>query len=120
MTVLMIIGVSVIGGLGLSWFIDIFFNPPPTDYRPTLSKWKRWLAWNIRNPWSGLINMVAASDIKGGSTWNPNGGWWHYNFKNGLPRFVSYRGSHIEWYIGWRPSGLFGIAVRHARAKNYK
>ncbi len=81
------------------------------NYLP--GKWYREIFWNFRNP----PTLFSRTDVlEGIPTWNPSDGFWFLVHKSGLP-FLSYRGKHIEFYIGWRPSGAFGIAFRHANAR---
>jgi hypothetical protein len=87
-----------------------FFYTPQPDFMPGEPMWKRKFWWFIRNPDMHIPTQPQVAT----TTWNPKGGFWHIGY-----RFVSYRGKYIEGYIGWRPSGSFGIALRHANAKGY-
>lgn len=97
-----------------------FIQVPPSDYLTTSPQWLRILRWNLRNPFRAISDKFAVSEIPGTPTFNPKGGFEYLRFSNGMPRFISYRGKLIELYIGWRPSGLFGISLRHSHAQNYK
>jgi hypothetical protein len=109
---------------------------PDDHWRPTDAQWQRWLSWNLRNPFQAVVELYKQPKIDS-PTWNPSGGFWFiyradppfkdwnqhvlataifYGFKR--LTFVSYRGKHIEGYVGVRPSGLPGAAFRRANAKN--
>jgi hypothetical protein len=95
-----------------------FIFYPPQSYKDEHKNWSPWFTvamWNIRNPFH-LFLEHCATDKMPDPTWNPKGGWQFLRHKSGLP-FLSYRGTSIECYVGWRPSGLFGLALRHANAK---
>jgi hypothetical protein len=88
-----------------------FFNVPQSDFMPGKPMWLRKLWWFVRNPELHIIPVMNKVDT---TTWNPAGG-----FQRIGNRFISYRGKYIECYLGWRPSGSFGAAFRHANAKGY-
>src|SRR5258708_5650504 len=123
-----------------------FFTIPQTGYHPMWPQWLRWIGWAIRNPlpgltrgWKGKPYMVFVYDcapwgIKGAPefippearstspTWNPVGGWLYCKlYCNGwrVRHWISYRGNHIEFYAGTKPSTGTGpiIALRKANAK---
>jgi hypothetical protein len=95
-------------------------------WHPLWPQWLRRIVWLWRNP--PTIGPLKRQ-LSGISTWNPKGGWWFIYRHPGICSFgsdylgikdlsfTSYRGKHIEFYIGWRPSGAFGIAIRHANAR---
>lgn len=95
-----------------------YFYTPPDNFMPGKALWLRKAAWFIRNPELHIIPKMDKVDIP---TWNPFGGLRviPYHFSGWPPRFISYRGKYIEAYIGWRPSGSFGMALRHANSKGY-
>src|SRR6266581_1368906 len=102
-------------------------------WHPLWPQWLRNIVWLWRNPPTLFWRYPQLSL----PTWNPKGGWlflfrdknsgyetpgeWITNpgfkYQNKDLRFVSYRGKFIEFYIGWRPSGAFGFALRHANAR---
>lgn len=103
----------------LWWLDDAKRNP----------RWPRW-KWFLRNP---AINFCAViigiSDefrtvYYSGSPWtfSPLGGW-NYGYSVAdtgvIPRpFISYRGSLVEWSIGWKTSGRFGLTLRRSLSPN--
>ena len=104
----------------LWWLID--------DTRPVDSNfWE----WNWRNRLHNLFGFVigvedrrhtfAGSKVSY-SIWAPDGGW-NYGVVRcpGWPPLplISYRGSHIEFYLGWRPIGAFDITIRRSNAKDW-
>ena len=98
--------------------MSLFLPNPPDDYRAGQPQWLRVAMWAIRNPLSSVVYKFAVSKVDS-PTLNPNGGFIYLTFNGFIPRFISYRGKLIECYIGWRPSGLFGIAFRKAKARSY-
>lgn len=96
---------------------------PPEVHRTDLKGWKRRMYWIWRNPlhnfthhWIGYYGQVA---VRG--TFFADKGWnWDYSLTKDGDRLylLSYRGEKKEGYIGFRPSGAFGIAWRTANAKN--
>lgn len=83
---------------------------------------KFWFA--VRNPGHNfthyVIGVAHKDTVRKGTSpchvWNDRGGKVNLaHIKSGaglkLP-FISYRGKHIESYIGWRERGNFGIALR--------
>ena len=119
---------------------SFFFVKPQKEFldaHPKAPLWYNWLAWNVRNPFPGLNDMLGCKN-KGpftsvgstvsnanpnGLTWNPSGGVnriTHTVIATGKTySFVSYRGKKIETYFGTKPSGSFGIAFRKANAHGY-
>ena len=97
-------------------FKDLFLKPQ-AKWLPSSPYWWRLVTFNIRNPFGAVLALVATDkmlpDIP---TFNPKGGFEWIIHRSHLP-FISYRGKWVEWYVGWRPDGIFGIAVRHSHAK---
>ena len=92
-------------------------DAPATGYHPSKPFWVRQLLWWGRNPlhnfmfhWIGVKGRVVK---RVDSIWNPEGGWRTSQVVAtvSLP-LISYRGKYIEWYMGWRPNGGFGVAAR--------
>ena len=89
---------------------------PPDWFMPNRNKWVRRLRWWIRNPlhnfcwhWIGFKDR----NLDYTQIWNTKQKW------NLVLPFFSYRGSRIEFYIGWRPdSKMFGIALRRRKNAN--
>lgn len=125
---------------------DVFFTAPQVEYHPKWPQWLRWVGWAWRNPlpgltrgWKGIPYLVFVYDCapwsihKGAPefippearstapTWNPVGGWLYC--KLAIPgkvrHWISYRGKHIECYVGTKPSTGTGpiVALRKANAR---
>lgn len=81
------------------------------------------LEWWFRNPahnWCFYVIGIADSDhyFEGRKDWGVDPGFsFHYTYKLGgikLP-LLSYVGKKKGWYIGWRPSGAFGVSLNFAK-----
>jgi len=97
----------------ISWLVQT----PPQDFDVTDPD--RILDWNERNAFGGVVRLFQVSRLEGVPTL-PASGWEYLTFYGWIPRYLAYRGSLIEFYFGFRPTGLFGIGLRHSHAKNYK
>jgi len=112
----------------LSWLIQ----SPPADFEPMDPE--RILDWNVRNAFGGVVRMFPVSKVSGVPTL-PDHGFEYLTFMGWIPRYIAYRGTpettgekddnldeiieQTEFYFGFRPSGLFGIGLRHRHSKNY-
>lgn len=93
----------------------------PDNYHTDKPEWVRTLYWWARNPlhnfmfhWIGVSGRVL--QFRGEFLAD---GWriaWTITKNLSLP-VVSFRGEHVEFYIGWRKNGGFGIALRKANSK---
>ena len=100
----------------------------PSWFMPHAPLWKKRIFWWIRNPFHNLFFHVwgiygKPTTVTGDfpdSMFNPNGGFNRTVLTTVDGKrypYISYRGTSVEWYIGWRPtSGAFGMALRKARA----
>jgi hypothetical protein len=99
---------------------------------PDKSLWLRHILWFLRNPAANFMCYIIgvkdyspiAIGFEPNSNWRSDGrkfkwllihptrGWKRIMY---LP-FASYRGSSIEWYVGWRHDGLFGISLRKSNS----
>jgi len=103
------------------WFLNDHDKKAPIDFRPGSYGILRELLWLLRNPLHNFtFFIIGISDkpfvIRGlfpSNVFNPNGGW-KYHFviykKLKLP-FISYC-NKVQFYIGWRERGNFGISLR--------
>jgi len=118
---------------------NFFFVPPQVtyvNYHKDWPTWLIWLGWNTRNPFPGLTDMMGCKNQvfttlgatvspknPHGLSWNPNDGYntlVHTVTKTGNKYgYISYRGKDVEWYLGTRPTGSFGVALRKAHAKGF-
>lgn len=98
---------------------------PPDWYIPDhrLRRFK-WFCRNFLHNFDFYVIGVADKDIVRIGKYpedvgNPNGGWNYAVTACGRRRlpFIAYNGKRVEWYIGWRNRGNFGIAVRAAHKK---
>jgi hypothetical protein len=100
-------------------------------YLPTWPQWMRVIAWNLRNPLQNFrcfvvgvqdrnytvtgkapVQAVQRNDISPTTT-----GWQWCVLHLAVPLFfVSYSGTYVVWYIGWQPSGFFGIKFNLANS----
>jgi hypothetical protein len=100
------------------WWFGNIDDPPPIGY----TDW----TWFLRNPFHNLFFYAIGVADQPSRTWrstygtsntfNPNGGFG-MAVTNGCLPYICYRGKRIEAYIGWRPIGAFGIALRRTKAK---
>jgi hypothetical protein len=88
-----------------------------------------WLHWFFRNPFANFTNTIIGIAHKdrdcyySRSPWSfaefglnygfsvPVKGWFSYPF-------ISYRGTWIEYIIGWKTSGRFSMTLRRSNSKN--
>lgn len=99
-------------------------------FQPTWPHWLRSLVWNtVRNPLQNFrAYVIGVQDkdyqvtgkapvmtVQRNDLTPPETGWQWCKLSGGdlrLPRwFVSYSGSSVLWYVGWQPSGFFGIKI---------
>lgn len=112
------------------WWAKNSDSPLPDWWLPDEADMaRRRRRWYLRNPMHNFTHYVIGVADRhfhrvGGhaaEVWNPGGGANFAVIRCGpwlrLP-FVSYRGEHLEFYLGWRDSGNFGMALRHAHAKS--
>ncbi len=107
---------------GDSWHAPEINNGQP--YLPGISfRPYRDVMWFCRNPIGNFMGFVMGFEgvgyvVKGTkpvllTTWYdsvPPGYGWKWSLINGWAPFVSYSGTRILWYLGWRPgSGGFGF-----------
>lgn len=115
--------------------IFTLFVTPQTDFMPKSPQLLRTILWNIRNPFPGLsrylgtrdeayktVGLTVSTRNPHGLTWRPLGGinqLVHTTASGRVLRFISYRGIHIEAYVGTKPDGSFGMALRVANSHGY-
>jgi len=98
-------------------------------YQPTWPQWLRWLVWNIRNPLQNFRNYVIgvgdknykltgrapAMTVQRNDLVPSEYGWQWCELWGGdlwVPRlFGSVCSPGFVFYIGWQPSGIFGIKI---------
>jgi len=109
-----------------SWWIANSDEPLPWWWKPEAPLDERTRTWALRNPFHNFTSyIIGVSDrhthrigINAHSIWNDRGPFNATVTRAGpliyLP-MISNRGSLLEWYIGWRVSGSFGIALRLAQ-----
>lgn len=97
----------------------------PVRYRPNLPCWARQLGWWARNPlhnltayWIGFKGKV--KERPANIFYAGEGAILQFTKSHRLSYpLISYRGDKVEWYLGWRPSGMFGAALRKSNATGY-
>ena len=101
------------------WFGNQKEPLPPAWYEPNNPS--RNMMWYFRNPLSNFcdytIGVADKQTVRTGkypeSVGNPYGGWnfaitrWNFLF---FP-FIDYKNSRMEFYLGWREKGNFGIKL---------
>lgn len=94
-------------------------------YHPEWPYWRRWFVWNvIRNPMQNFKSFVIGVQdrnytvvgktpvltVQRNDLVPPETGWQWCRIKMWVPLpFVSYSGKRVVWYMGWQPTGSFGI-----------
>jgi hypothetical protein len=123
------------------WHVIFGTVEPQTDFMPGSPDGLRRFLWFVRNPFPLLSgNVIGINDLQyvtngktvsvkdpHGLSWATQGGFNRLTHivtspgpRNGhVFEYVSYRGRFIEGYAGWRPSGSFGLALRHSGAKGF-
>ncbi|MBC8870686.1 MAG: hypothetical protein H8E44_14785 [Planctomycetes bacterium] len=108
------------------WWIENADEPLPWWWKPEAPLDERTRTWALRNPFHNFTSyIIGVSDrhthrigINAHSIWNDEGPFNATVTRAGpliyLP-MISNRGPLLEWYIGWRTSGSFGIALRLAQ-----
>ena len=108
------------------WWIENSDDPLPWWWKPDEPIEVRRRTWSLRNPLHNFTNyVIGVKDrhthrigINAHSIWNDKGPINLTVTQAGpliyLP-MISYRGSGIEGYLGWRTSGSFGGALRRAQ-----
>jgi hypothetical protein len=116
---------ALFGNVDDGLFGDDRFNPSGSR-----SVWTA-VRWWFRNPFHNLFfYVIGVADITrivtgrwGGSFYRPGGGFltcwttapvFSSRYVVHLP-FASVTSAHLQAYVGWRPSGGFGIAMRVSR-----
>ena len=127
--------VTFTGRLRKPWYKKInplwwFGTDEPIEswYHPEWPQWRRYFIWNfIRNPLQNMSKYVIGVEDRNFTAYGrypvltvqrddlmpPQLGWQWCVLLGAevwvpLP-FVSYSGSWIVWYLGWQPTGKFGI-----------
>lgn len=109
------------------WFANEDDPTPPYWYEPTRQEWDRRIRFRLRNAGHNVGFYILGTADRPSWRWGrfPNHIWadegrwnWSVSFLYGwLPApFVSYQGSRVEWYVGFRESGNFGVALRRSRS----
>ncbi len=110
----------------LWWFGNDEEPDPPDWYKPGQLKFWRYISWYMRNPLMNfgryVIGVYDCPHWVSGPTpvmenlWSdlhpPQFGWkWSVIWLAGIPLlpYVSYAGKYITFYLGWQPSGFFGL-----------
>lgn len=106
------------------WFGNVDEPVPPAWYEPTNSL--RTLKWHGRNPFSNFSSYVIGVADKDTMRYgrypdqigNPRGGW---NFALTRRRilllpFWDYKNLRMEFYLGWRERGNFGVKLNFHRS----
>ncbi len=97
----------------------------PSGYLTSWPTWAAKAAWWIRNPFHnlmfygiGFVNVPCRVYGKDPSTPLIPGWNWTLLEPSTIPwmrfPFISYMGHWVEWYIGWRPDGAFGLKLRRS------
>jgi len=106
------------------WFLNEDDPTPTPDYAPTNPQWLRNTQWNLRNPLHNftfyVIGVSDRDNVRFGNSptnvfdkklkWTWSVTYVKYLY---LP-FISYVGSSMAWYIGWRDGGNFGLKITSA------
>jgi hypothetical protein len=100
------------------WWVGNDDDPPPIGY----TEW----GWFLRNPFHNFYFYVIGVADQPDRTWwasystvttfPPKG--FGYAFTNRVLPYLAYRGPKYEGYIGWRPSGAFGMAFRSSHSRS--
>lgn len=110
------------------WKALLYFEAPQETYWASHPGWPKFLVyagWWLRNPFPGVTEFILGIGLTKQSslpTFKAGGGFQFLTIQSiytptKTRYFASYRGKLVEWYIGWKPSGSFGIALRKANAK---
>ena len=110
--------ISLCNKLNPVWWLKNADSPvAPAWYRP--NERMRNFKWHCRNPCHNFNSyVIGISDkefVRAGlyptEIWNPNSGWNYTVIKYKFVRLpmVSYRSKRINFYVGWRGRGDFGI-----------
>ena len=112
--------------LNPNWWRKNSDEPLPWWWKPEASLSERKRTWFFRNPMHNFNNyVIGVSDrhlhvrgLNAHSIWNDEGPFNLTLTQSGplihLP-MISRRGPWLEWYVGWRPTGSFGAALRKAQ-----
>lgn len=106
-------------------------NDGPQPYQPNIkNQWLRDFLWFCRNPIGNFMGFVIGFEGRGYTVRGPapvllttlydatpRRYGWKWCVINGWAPFVSYSGTRVLWYLGWRPaSGGFGAKINfHAK-----
>jgi hypothetical protein len=106
-----------------AWWVKNLDDPNPPEWYVPKGKLRK-LRWYGRNSFHNFdFYVVGVADkrcVRSGrypnDVGNPNGGWNYAvtQYKRLRLPFLSFQGKRVEWYIGWRNSGSFGLALRHS------
>lgn len=103
-------------------------DPIPVTLLPSWPLWGRQLVWWARNPfhnfnayWIGFRYRLKNPAVEQ-PLWGKVGELRFQKVSSTTTDdypLVSYRGKWVEWYAGWRPNGMFGVAFRRSLSTGY-
>ena len=100
-------------------------------YMPNSPTWLRYLEWSFRNPLQNfrcfvvgvqdrnytVTGKVPVLTVQRNDLSPPETGFQYCWLRFPIPLgFISYSGKTATWYVGWQPSGFFGVKAEGTAA----